>query len=234
MKSKSLIIVALSLVLVFGLALQATAEKFPIGTVGADVGDVVSTFESLITKVGGTSSPLNTVPGPYAQVDVFVYSSGQASIEFTALNSYFISDVIGVNLAKEDTAVESSIVFSTNTGNNTFDSQSNNEPANIHALFGDFNLNLEFTKNGFDGRFKDVSFLLSGGTVLNPITYTDAATILAFNSDGFDAYAHIFNVDGSITGFAAEVPIPAALPLFGTGLLGLGLLGWRRKSSFGK
>jgi hypothetical protein len=27
----------------------------------------------------------------------------------------------------------------------------------------------------------------------------------------------------------ATVPIPAALPLFGTGLLGLGLLGWRRK-----
>lgn len=28
---------------------------------------------------------------------------------------------------------------------------------------------------------------------------------------------------------ATAVPIPAALPLFGTGLLGLGLLGWRRK-----
>jgi hypothetical protein len=27
----------------------------------------------------------------------------------------------------------------------------------------------------------------------------------------------------------AVVPIPAALPLFGSGLLGLGLLGWRRK-----
>ena len=32
----------------------------------------------------------------------------------------------------------------------------------------------------------------------------------------------------SATGFAAT-PLPAALPLFGTGLGGLGLLGWRRK-----
>jgi hypothetical protein len=34
----------------------------------------------------------------------------------------------------------------------------------------------------------------------------------------------------SFVGFAeSEVPLPAALPLFATGLVGLGLLGWRRK-----
>jgi hypothetical protein len=31
------------------------------------------------------------------------------------------------------------------------------------------------------------------------------------------------------TTFSATVPLPAALPLFATGLVGLGLLGWRRK-----
>jgi hypothetical protein len=30
-------------------------------------------------------------------------------------------------------------------------------------------------------------------------------------------------------GTTAVVPLPAALPLFATGLAGLGLLGWRRK-----
>jgi hypothetical protein len=34
---------------------------------------------------------------------------------------------------------------------------------------------------------------------------------------------------GEIRGFLAPIPLPAALPLFATGLAGLGLLGWRRK-----
>ena len=34
---------------------------------------------------------------------------------------------------------------------------------------------------------------------------------------------------GEIRGFLAETPLPAALPLFATGLGALGLLGWRRK-----
>jgi len=36
---------------------------------------------------------------------------------------------------------------------------------------------------------------------------------------------------GNYWGLARDVvtPIPAALPLFATGLAGLGLLGWRRK-----
>ena len=33
----------------------------------------------------------------------------------------------------------------------------------------------------------------------------------------------------SVTVSVSAVPIPAALPLFATGLVGLGLLGWRRK-----
>jgi hypothetical protein len=34
---------------------------------------------------------------------------------------------------------------------------------------------------------------------------------------------------GAVTGSANPTPLPAALPLFGTALGGLGLLGWRRK-----
>ena len=33
----------------------------------------------------------------------------------------------------------------------------------------------------------------------------------------------------AVTGFAVPTPLPAALPLFATGIGGLGLLGWRRK-----
>jgi len=47
-----------------------------------------------------------------------------------------------------------------------------------------------------------------------------------------EAYFNIhttFSQSGEIRGFLAETPLPAALPLFATGLGALGLLGWRRK-----
>jgi hypothetical protein len=51
-----------------------------------------------------------------------------------------------------------------------------------------------------------------------------------------DQYGHTLTTSGDATiteltgqGTQAETPLPAALPLFATGLGGLGLLGWRRK-----
>jgi hypothetical protein len=65
--------------------------------------------------------------------------------------------------------------------------------------------NLEFTAtlNGFTG---------------SKIT---AGTFSVGGSDTFDS------VSGTIS--PAATPLPAALPLFATGIGGLGLLGWRRK-----
>lgn len=223
------LILALSMVLVFGLAWQAGA----IPTI--DDGLVTSTFQSIIT-VPKANDIFNetTAPPPYATVDITVYDNGNASVAFTGLNGYFLGNILGINLANPDTAVESSIIFSGPFPNGTpaFDSQSATTPAQISTTFGDFNLNLDF-EDGFGQAFKDVSFFLSGD-----YTGIDATDILAFNSDGYDAYAHIFLPDSpgsttaTVTGFTGEfVPIPAALPLFGTGLLGLIGLGWRKARS---
>ena len=79
----------------------------------------------------------------------------------------------------------------------------------------------------------------------NTGTSNAAATVFADSRTGdFSDFERVFNTDGSATGFVqtarglvtqfdtppvSAVPLPAALPLFATGLAGLGLLGWRRK-----
>ena len=81
-------------------------------------------------------------------------------------------------------------------------------------------------------------------TISGPTSFTDPSILAAFTGVGtFGAlvtYNAICGVDRfpacgtgasgnfDITYTAAETPLPAALPLFATGLGALGLLGWRR------
>ena len=61
-------------------------------------------------------------------------------------------------------------------------------------------------------------------------TFTETAigpTTIAFFGRAFPFGDQVTNV--SVTEVAATTPLPAGLPLFATGLGGLGLLGWRRK-----
>ena len=63
----------------------------------------------------------------------------------------------------------------------------------------------------------------SGGTVASAEAALFAGIIAG------DAYLHIHTTSSEIRGLLAPVPLPATLPLFATGLAGLGLFGWRRK-----
>jgi hypothetical protein len=58
-------------------------------------------------------------------------------------------------------------------------------------------------------------------------TFTSNSVFLNFQGQTWDAHtAAVFDLQ---FGSVSSVPVPAALPLFATGLAGLGLLGWRRK-----
>jgi hypothetical protein len=73
--------------------------------------------------------------------------------------------------------------------------------------------------------FDGVSFQLSPGDDQVNLFYDAGYGAITENSDD----VVVQESDGTFTVTPAATPLPAALPLFATGLWALGLLGWRRK-----
>jgi hypothetical protein len=82
------------------------------------------------------------------------------------------------------------------------------------------------------GSFNFETSAVNSGTITihltaeNGTTWSNAFAVLVPNSNGWEAAD---NMAGSPQALGVATPLPAALPLFATGIGGLGLLGWRRK-----
>jgi VPDSG-CTERM motif len=173
-----------------------------------------TTFESIL-NVGNDAG---LVLGPYGTVDVSL--TGQtATITFTAAAGFSFGDGNVADVNVNSSSFTEAIV----TDSDFKDFSSGNVDG-----FGTFNLVID--NNSFSVKLSTIVF-----TVTNTGTpWADASAVLAFNSKGFDAAAHIFTTNTSfptgITGFAGEngTGIPTVpdsgttAMLLGGALVGLG------------
>ncbi len=173
------------------LAAAAVVAVLLLSSLGAPRASA-DTFTSTLTTgnaaLSGLSSPFGTV-----LIDV---TGGVATVTFTAANSYTFGDGGAVDLNLTKTGITAS-GFSWTGGktppNGTAFTSAG--PGNVDG-FGNFNLTIN-DFGGFTQSVTSVMFTLSG-------TWTDAASVLAFNSKGWDAAAHIFANGGAVTGYAGE------------------------------
>ena len=168
-------------------AVLLAVAGFALQQARADVMSILNVGNPDLT--GGGNNP------PYGTVTVSL-SGNTATITFTAAASYLFGGVNAVDVNVNGAFTLGTI---TDNGAGTF-SQDMSGMSNVDG-FGDFNLRLNDT-DGFGDAASIVSFTITG-------SWANAASVLAFNSGGgnggpSDAAAHIFPLDGSKTGFAAE------------------------------
>jgi hypothetical protein len=185
------------------------------------------------------SSP-NNVPAlftpataPY-QVTVTTQSATQATLTISTINgTASIADPVFINvngtLANVNggtNATLDSFVYGNGNVNNTVGGITGSGSPD---QFGTFDHG-----TGAVGPYTTITFNL----VLASGSWTDAANVLKLTT-GFNSLYNTKNGDpgfevateGGVqdAGWFTPTPLPAALPLFATGIGGLGLLGWRRK-----
>lgn len=188
------------------------------------------------------NSAISAYPAPFANVSVNRTDSTHATVTFqsyvTGGYQYVMGDGSTVALNVNATSFTVGPVAESNSLGGAFSPSwkaTNLTPMQVDG-FGSFNLTINNT-DGFKNSATNVQFTLTDTSG----TWANALAVLLSNSGGSSAAAHIFvcatgSCDPSTgtlaTGYASNltpVPLPAALLLFGSGLIGLAGPQWRRR-----
>lgn len=194
------------------------------------------------------NSALSGFPGPYADVTINRTSSTTALVTFKSdivgPNIYLLGDGSSVGLNVNSTSFSVTGISGSNagTGFSPGPYTLTNPPGTSNvSSFGLFNMVID-TFDGFHDTSDTISFTLTDLVG----TWSSASNVLADNTAGFLAEAHIFvttnpadAANGAIvTGFAAcdsiancrghLIPEPSSLLLLSVGLVGMAGLGWRK------
>lgn len=200
---------------------------------GAAAGSVARADVATISLDGGNSS-LSCCAGSYATVTVNRTDGTHATITFASDTDHGFSYLMGSNGAA-DLNVNGSYTLGPVTASNSIGgfntaSYTGNVPGTVDG-FGTFDLSLNF----FDG-FAHTSTVISFTLTNTSGDWGSAYDVLTKNTSGFEAAGHVFacaspctKTEGATaTGFAANVPEPAAAVLLGSSLIAIGAI-WRRR-----
>ena len=190
----------------------------------ADVIDFWLTQGECTAACGAGTAPAPISNASAVEVVVDLISSTSATVEFIAPSGN-VDTPAYINVNDGGTVGHVSATYTEGPVLNPTlfngGSATRSDPGQAEDHFGNMNT--------WTGSVADptVTFTLtaSGG-----LTWASAANVLMLTTGYGAAYSHGFEAvtAGQYAG-AYVTPLPAALPLFATGLAGLGLLGWRRK-----
>ena len=193
-------------------------------------------------SIGIPDAALTTYIGPYLSVDVAAGGTGVADFTVTSLtngnNLYLFggNDALGLNF---NIPTGDHIALTAFAGTFWDATGAISQDPFGSSGFGTMNTGVSV----FDGYTTALKGLTFTATLLNssgiPVAFP-GGIVLVDNSDGYFAAAHIFvqntldTTDALATGFAGngtqgtQVPVPPTVWLLGSGLIGVGLMRWRK------
>jgi VPDSG-CTERM motif len=189
--------------------------------------------DTFTSDIGSGNTAISAYSGPYANVTITLVNSTTATVTFTSLtnggNIYLMGDGSSADLNVNASTFSVSGVTSTQLAGFNSGGFLGTSSGNVDGL-GSFNLQLNFF-DGYTWSKNSISFTLTNTSG----TWASASNVLFFNSNGFDAAAHIYVSDGNVadtalaTGFAGETGghiVPdggTTVMLLGIGLSVLGM-----------